>query len=161
MEDEIRIVFDKETLSEYLKHYFDKYPKRRVVPIKGPIPPSLNQWSTMPRHQANDSKQKWKEFGEWVVENYGLSNRKVGLCDVEVQYYYGDKRRRDLDNYGTKQVFDAFVDSGLFVDDDYRHVRSLTFRGGYRKGNPSMEFLIFAREGEEEDAEKNIQESDD
>jgi len=132
----IKLVIDNDTLQKYNSHYFKKYPKRKKIPINKPIPPSLNQWMIMPRHKMNAEKQKWKEFGEWLVSYYGYQNMQINKCDIVITYYFDSNRRHDSDNYTPKNLFDAFTASGLLVDDDFNHVQSLTIKGDYCKDNP-------------------------
>jgi len=139
---EEKIVIDKELLKVYNEYYFKKYPKRKKIPIKNPIPPSLNQWMIMKRFQMNFEKQTWKEFGEWVVIYKGLQNKKIDKCEIVIEYFFGDKRRRDADNYTPKNLFDSFTVSGLLIDDDFNHVQSLTIKGGYCKDNPRAEITF-------------------
>jgi hypothetical protein len=46
---EIKITIDNNVLSKYIEYYFEKYPKRRVSPIKKPIPPSFNYFTSIKR----------------------------------------------------------------------------------------------------------------
>ena len=139
---EIKIVIDNNVLDEYRKYYFDKYPKRRKLPIKKPIPPSLNTWMIMRRFEMNFQKQSWKEFGEWLVEYYGYSNMKIDKCKITIEYFFDSKRRHDADNYTPKNLFDSFTVSGLLIDDDFNHVESLTIKGNYSKENPRTEIVL-------------------
>ncbi len=136
------ITIDNEILKKYHNYYFKKYPRRKKVPIKTPIPPSLNQWMVMPRFQMNNQKQVWKEFGEWLVEYYNFQDMQIDKCDIIITYYFGTKHKHDADNYTPKNLFDAFTSAGLLVDDDFSHVQSLTIKGDYCKGNPSTEILF-------------------
>ena len=56
--------------------------------------------------------------------------------------YFKTDRRHDLDNISPKFILDGFVEAGLIVDDDYKHIESLTIKCGIDKENPRMEFLI-------------------
>lgn len=136
------ITIDNHVLEEYNKYYFVKYPRRKNVPIKKPIPPSLNAWMVMKRFQMNHQKQTWKEFGVWLVEYYELQNKKIDKCNIVIEYFFDSKRRHDSDNYTPKNLFDAFTVSGLLVDDDFNHVESLTIKGNYSKDNPRTEIMF-------------------
>jgi len=140
--NKIKIVIDNKSIEEYNKYYFKKYPKRKVKPIKKPIPPSLNQWMVMKRYQMNHEKQTWKEFGEWLVKRDGLENKKLEKCRIVIEYFFPDKRRRDSDNFTPKNLFDSFTVSGLLVDDDFNHVQSLTIKGNYCKEDPRTEITF-------------------
>ena len=138
----IKIVIDNEKLNKYREHYFEKYPKRKKFPIEKAIPPSLNEIIIMPRFKMNSLKQAWKEFGEWLVEEHGFTNKKIDKCIIVIEYFFNSMRRRDADNYTPKNIFDAFVSSGLLVDDSFFHVESLTIKSNYSKDDPRVEFNI-------------------
>lgn len=142
MENKIKIVIDNEVLAAYNKYYFERFPRRRKVPIAKPIPPSMNQWLIMPRHQMNALKQIWKEFGVWLVEYNKLDNKQIDKCDITIEYFFDSKRVHDSDNYTPKYLFDSFTQSGLLINDDFSHVQSLTIRGNYCKENPRTEITI-------------------
>jgi len=139
---EIKITIDNDVIDKYTKFYFDKYPRRKKKPITKPIPPSLNEWMIMPRFKMNHSKQTWKEFGLWLVEYYGLENRKLKKCKIIIEYFFGSKGKRDADNYTPKNLFDSFTVAGLLVDDDFNHVESLTIKANYSKDNPRTEIVF-------------------
>ncbi len=140
--NEIKIIIDNNILEKYNEYYFDKYPRRKNIPIKKPIPPSLNAWMVMRRFQMNNQKQVWKEFGEWLVNYNGYENMMIEKCNIEIEYYFDSKRKHDADNYTPKNLFDSFTVSGLLVDDDFSHVESLTIKGNYSKENPRTEIRI-------------------
>lgn len=96
----------------------------------------------LPRPQMNGEKQKWKEFGEFLVAYYGFQNKQIDKCSIIITYYFDSKRRHDADNYTPKNLFDSFTSSGLLVDDDLSHVQSLTIKGDYCKENPRTEIQI-------------------
>ena len=138
----IKLVIDKNILDLYCTYYFNKYPRRHSVPIKKPIPPSLNAWMIMRRFQMNAQKQIWKEFGAWMVDYNNLRDKKIDKCKIVIEYFFDSKRRHDADNYTPKNLFDSFTVSGLLVDDDFNHVESLTIVGNYSKENPRTEISI-------------------
>lgn len=140
---QIILTIDNSVLEKYNSYYFKKYPKRKKKPIEKPIPPSLNHWMVLPRPQMNGEKQKWKEFGEWLVRYHGFENMKINLCNIIITYYFDSKRRHDADNYTPKNLFDSFTSSGLLVDDDFNHVQSLTIKGDYCKEDPKTIIEIY------------------
>lgn len=95
----------------------------------------------------NHQKQIWKEFGEWLVDYNGLAGINIERCRIIIEYFFGDKRKRDLDNYSPKYLFDAFTSVGLLVDDDYTHIESLLIKAGVDKDNPRMQITISLLEG--------------
>ena len=64
--NQVLITLDKNTLDEYNKYYFAKYPRRKVAPIKKPIPPSLNEYISMIRMAQNTLKGKYNNIKEGV-----------------------------------------------------------------------------------------------
>lgn len=140
--NKIKITIDNEIVEKYTEYYFKKYPKRKKKPIDKTIPPSLNQWMVMKRYQMNHEKQVWKEFGDWLVRHNGLENKQIKKCNIVIEYFFGDKRKRDADNYTPKNLFDSFTVSGLLIDDDFNHVESLTIKGNYSKENPRTEITF-------------------
>ena len=135
----IKIVIDKEIIDKYYDWYFVEYPRRKKRAIENPIPPSLNDWMIMPRFKMNAQKQAWKDFGSWLVRYNHLENKKLEKCNIIIEYFFGNKRKHDSDNYTPKNLFDSFTSSGLLVDDDFNHVESLTIIGNYSKDNPRTE----------------------
>ena len=140
--DDVKIIINKKSVDDYLLYYFVKYPKRKKPPITKPIPPSLNDWMIMPRFKMNSQKQIWKEFGIWLIKENNLENMKINKCEITIEYFFKDKRKRDSDNYTPKNLFDSFVISGLLIDDDFGHVESLTLKGNYSKEDPRMEITF-------------------
>lgn len=138
----IKLIINQDELDDYHEYYFKKYPKRRVKPIKKPIPYSLNQWMIMPRSQMNSEKQKWKDFIVWLVNKYNLQNRKIDNAEIIFIYYFPTKHRHDADNYTPKFAMDGLTESGLLIDDDFEHIKTLTICGGYDKENPRTEIHI-------------------
>lgn len=140
---QLKLIIDNDVLEKYFGYYFDKYPKRKKKPIDSPLHPSINKWMIMKRPQMNDVKQKYKEFITWFVEDQGHSNKKIQECSMTFVSYFKTKARRDLDNTVPKFMLDGLIESGLIVDDDYFHLKSLTLEGRYDKERPRTEIHIF------------------
>ena len=90
----------------------------------------------------NILKQQWGDFTKWFIQDFGLTNKKIEHCMIEVVNYFKDQRVRDLDNVTIKFYQDGFVESGFIVADDYKHVQKLTLSGGYDKNHCRTEFFI-------------------
>ena len=143
--NEYRIVIDNALVNEYCLFYFKQHPRAKKHPIDRPIHPSLNQWMRLPRIQMNALKQKWKDFGKYVVEKHGLQNKHLEEFDVEFSVFMPTKRRIDPDNICPKFLLDAFTESGFIVDDDSKHLHSLVLKAGYDKDNPRTEIIVKER----------------
>lgn len=140
---ELLIIIDKNTINSYNNYYFKKYTKRKKAPIEFPTHPSINKWSIMKRPQMNALKQAWKEFIVWVVEENGLTNKKINKSNMTFISYFRTKVRKDVDNTVPKFIIDGFSESGLIIDDDFLHLESITLKCGYDKENPRTEIYIY------------------
>lgn len=92
--------------------------------------------------KRNNLKQAWKEMIVWWIDQIGLSNKGIEEFELELKMYMPSKRRADPDNFTPKFILDGFVDSGLIVDDDGRHLKKLSLSMGYDKENPRTEFIF-------------------
>lgn len=139
---EYKIIIDNALVDKYCQLYFKQHPRAKKRPIDRPIHPSLNQWMILPRIQMNTLKQKWKDFGKYVVKKHGLENKKLDNFEMEFKVFMPSKRRIDADNTCPKFLLDAFTESGFIVDDDSKHLHSLTLQCDYDKDNPRTEIVI-------------------
>lgn len=144
-ENYIKLVLDQDVLDKYTEYYFKLHPKAKKVPIPKPRHESINQWCILPRIQMNALKQKWKDFVVFWMKLEGLSGMQLDSFDVISTVYFENKQRHDADNTVEKFIFDGFSESGFIVDDDDKHLHSLTLKTGYDKENPRTEFEIFIR----------------
>jgi Holliday junction resolvase RusA-like endonuclease len=61
---------------------------------------------------------------------------------VTVTYYFGDRKRRDPDNYTPKLLMDPLTKEGIIADDDFDHVILTVKKGGVDKHNPRVVITI-------------------
>lgn len=94
----------------------------------------------------NALKQKWKDFIVWFVKTKGLSNKRIEKCKMKFVSYFPTNIRHDCDNYVPKFILDGLVEGGLVVDDDYKHIQSLTLEGDIDKSRPRTEITIYIYE---------------
>jgi len=90
--------------------------------IELPHPPSVNSYWTGGRGGSRFLSKKAREF-KLLVKNILIENNLQGLnlpCNLSYhcEYYPPDLRKRDLDNFAFKGVFDSLRDAQLFIDDD-------------------------------------------
>lgn len=145
---QIKLVIDNDVLNDYEKHYFKLHPKARKKPIDQPYHPSINQWMIMKRPMMNALKQKWKDFLVWFVKYNNYSDMKIEKCSMEFITYFKTKIRHDTDNTVPKFILDGLAESGFIIDDDSKHLTSLTLKCGYDKENPRTEIIISIKGGE-------------
>ena len=139
---DIKLVIDRNTLSEYEKVYFAKHTKAKKKPIEQPYHPSINQWMIMKRPMMNSVKQKWKDFIVWFINKHGYSNLHIQECEMTFYTYYSTNRRHDVDNTTPKFILDGLSESGFIIDDDSKHLKKLTLQCGVDTHNPRTEIFI-------------------
>lgn len=138
----MKLVLDNKTLEKYNQYYFALHPKAKKVPIEKPYHPSINVWFTKKRIEMNALKQKWKDFTVWWVNDLGCQGKLLDRFTMTITIYFPTKARHDLDNQTPKFILDGFIEAGFIVDDDEKHLTSLTFKSGYDKENPRTEIEI-------------------
>lgn len=137
-----KIIITQEMVDEYCKEYFDEHPRAKKPPITRPAHPSINEYSTIDRRAYNSMKQKWKAFIVWVVRKLNMTDLKIEQCNIRYKTYFKTARVRDLDNLSPKFIFDGFIEAGLIVDDNCKHIKQLIIECDFDKENPRMEFVI-------------------
>ena len=100
----------------------------------------------MKRPMMNALKQRWKEFMIWFIEYNGYTNLHIEKCDMIFTSYFKTKIRHDVDNTTPKFALDGLAESGFIIDDDSKHLMSLTLKCGYDKENPRTEIEVIIEE---------------
>jgi hypothetical protein len=136
------MVLNQEVLSKYNEYYFKKYPRRSKIPIEHPYHESINKWFIMQRPQMNQLKQNWKEFICYWINTLGYQNMMLNCFEMTFTTYMPSKRRVDPDNTVPKFILDGFSESGFIVDDDGKHLKSLTLKTDYDKNDPRTEIEV-------------------
>ena len=144
-ENYIKLILDNNVLEKYNTYYFFKHPKAKKKPIEKPMHPSINQWCILPRIQMNALKQKWKDFVCFWMKLEKLENKKLDSFDITITVFFNTKRRHDTDNQVPKFILDGFTESGFIVDDDEKHLHSLTLKTDYDKENPRTKIEVFIK----------------
>lgn len=139
MESKIKLVIDKDVLERYEQYYFELHPKAHKKPIPHPYHESINVWMIMKRPMMNALKQKWKDFICWFVNDKGYSNLHIDRCEISQTVFYPNNRRHDPDNSVPKFLLDGFVQSGMLIDDDSKHVEKLVLKCQVDIDNPRTE----------------------
>lgn len=146
--DVVEIEFTEELLDMWTKEYMKKYPKTKKKPIASPIHESINVWSIMRRPMMNGLKQKWKDFGKFVVDYYELADLGISKCKCKyiVHKTYVDKKRRsDCDNIVPKFILDSLTaeTSGVICDDSCDVIEELTLKIIYEQNSYKSSKIIF------------------
>ena len=129
-------------MDRYNQYYFSQHPRAKKKQIEHPYHPSVNIWSIKPRIQMNAMKQSWKDFIIWFIKEQGYSNLHIEKCEMKFTTYYKTNRRHDIDNGCPKFILDGLSESGFIIDDDSKHITSLTMECYVDKDNPRTEIEI-------------------
>lgn len=91
------------------------------------IPPSNNTYMGVSGKNWNYNREKkaWLELIQKEIADSGIAIKPIDKAIVSVHYIFPDKRRRDLDNYSGKFLYDALVKCGVLTDDNYSVITSL------------------------------------
>lgn len=139
----IKLVVDNTALEDYEKVYFANHPRAKKKPIAHPYHESINQWMIMKRPQMNALKQRWKEFITWFIENSEYRDMHIEQCELRFTTYYGTARRHDIDNGCPKFILDGLCENGFIIDDDSKHITSLTMQCFVDTENPRTEIEVY------------------
>lgn len=98
--------------------------QRLSVPIK------VESWNTIATAHwrvYSRKKDEAKQATEYALLPSPLQPI-AGQVTIEIDAYYADNRRHDLDNLFVKPILDVLVERGIIKDDNAKIVRSLTSR---------------------------------
>lgn len=138
----IKLVIDNNTLLDYEEYYFKLHPRATKRPIETCHHPSINQWMIMKRPMMNALKQKYKDFMVWFIEQQGYTNLHIDKCEMKFTTYFSTNRRHDVDNTTPKFILDGMAESGFIIDDDSKHLTSLTLECDIDKEYPRTEIEV-------------------
>lgn len=103
---------------------------------------NLNVYRNAHFQSLNKAKVNFKELMTKQIEPI----TPMQQCQVKYVLYVGSKRLLDIANVCCivdKFFMDALVEMGKLPDDNYEHLRNISFEyGGYDKGNPRVEIFI-------------------
>lgn len=89
------------------------------------FPPTLNELNRMHFMKRAKLKEQWEKLISDSCLIHGI--QPVKRVSITLEFYFPDKRRRDLDNYAFafKFIGDALVKRGILPDDSYKEVVEL------------------------------------
>ena len=94
------------------------------ITLRG-CPPSLNKFAGRENTwDYRNAKELWTN-AVWVqcLNCKDRPKKPMEQADVEIMYFFPDRRRRDPDNYCGKLMLDGLTKAGVIVDDDMAHIR--------------------------------------
>ena len=146
--DVIEIEFTEELLEMWTKEYMKKHPRTKNKPIVSPIHESINVWSIMRRPMMNSLKQRWKEFGKFVVDYYGLADLGISKCKCKYivhKTYVKSYKSSDCDNIVPKFILDSLTAgaSGVICDDSSDVIEELTLKIVHEQNSYKSSKIIF------------------
>ncbi len=89
---------------------------RYIIPE---IPPSNNKFiGRENRWEYQEVKKCWAR----LIAAYcrPIPEKPFSRADVTLIYHFGDKRRRDPDNYSGKMILDGLTAAGIIADDSFK-----------------------------------------
>jgi len=104
-------------------------------------PLSTNHYLGGTRTGRRYVKPKARAYSEDVKNAFKeLSNKKKYVCDiiVSVDYYFGDRRKHDVDNY-SKILLDS-LNELAYIDDE--QIRKLILTKNHDRATPRTEVII-------------------
>ncbi len=98
-------------------------------------PPSLNNLFPTSRSGLRFKSKRYKEFIEMFGQYIPEIDPKLleGDLRVEINFYFKDKRRHDIDNF-SKAILDTLVHYGIIGDDN--QITVLHLEKYYQKNDP-------------------------
>lgn len=154
----IKLVIDNTALEEYEKVYFAEHPRAKKKPIAQPYHESINKWMIMKRPQMNALKQSWKQFIAWIIEHSEYRDVRIEQCELKFVTYYGTARRHDIDNGCPKFIIDGLCENGFIIDDDSKHITSLTMQCFVDVDNPRTEIEVYVSKLLTDDKQQELKE---
>ena len=94
------------------------------------FPPTLNELNNLHYRVRAKKKEYWEKLIEKECRTQNI--KPMGKVSATFEFYFPDKRRRDLDNYSfvAKFVLDGLVNACVLTDDSYKEVAELRFIAG-------------------------------
>src|SRR5690348_10095518 len=89
------------------------------------FPPTLNELNNMHFMVRAKLKEKWETIVSKACEAH--DTQPMGMVSITLEFCFGDKRRRDPDNYAfsAKFLFDGLVKAGILTDDSFKEIVEL------------------------------------
>lgn len=91
-----------------------------------------------PNTYMTNAGKALKEDYQWQIKSQYRGKPKIGEIDLRVELFFGDNRKRDIDNYN-KILLDAFT--GILWEDDSQ-IQSLLIVKNKDIKNPRIEIQL-------------------
>ena len=91
-------------------------------------------------HAYSDEKKRWHRLIRSAIVE--MPEKPFDKAEVEIIYYFKDKRRHDPDNYSGKFIMDGLVQEGILADDSFAVIENLKLVGKYDKSNPRTVIVV-------------------
>ena len=109
---------------------------------------NLNLYRNMPFHLSNTLKKKMKDIVFPLVpeEFWGV---KLQNFELEYELYLPNQLHRDISNVLSivdKSACDALVECGVLEDDNYNHLKKVTYKYGGQDENKKGYVLLTVKE---------------
>lgn len=122
---------------------------RQSVKIILPLPPKVLQPNAVHatfrgRMMKASATKRYRRLACEAVQEEQIDSAPWDYVEVETEFFFKDKRRRDPDNAlaSLKAAFDGITDSGLVEDDDWQHMKRMPPEQNIDRENPRVEITI-------------------
>jgi hypothetical protein len=106
---------------------------------------SLNDLLPIDSMNYSTQKKKWGDLGVFLAQHHNVDGMRIENSLVEFRFFAETKAKSDLDNLigSSKLLSDGlFVQSEMFIDDNYNHINPLLVFAEVDKNYPHMEIRI-------------------
>ncbi len=112
-----------------------------MLKLVATIPPTINKYIGRSVIWAYQKDKKEYEQENILLNLKRKPREPIERCEINLKFYFKDKRRRDLNNY-EKFVFDFLVSGGFIIDDNYNVITKQTMSGYVDRENPRVEIEV-------------------
>lgn len=120
---------------------------------------SLNDLLPCDSMGYSSQKSKWGDLGKFLAKYHSMYGLEIENAMIEYIFYPETKAKSDLDNLlGASKILNdgLFVQSGMFIDDNYNHINPLLASAVCDKENPRMEIRITQFDDSDMDKDEKI-----
>ncbi|MGV8149679.1 MAG: RusA family crossover junction endodeoxyribonuclease [Alkaliphilus sp.] len=114
----------------------------KILIVIPEIHPSLNEWARKWHYKKiAKEKKRWNEMVR-LVSLATRTKKPLTSVEIDITYFFKDKKRRDRDNYTPKFILDGIVHAGIIKDDDFETIKRQNIHSGFDSKNPRTEVTI-------------------
>lgn len=107
-------------------------------------PLSLNELLPIDSMAYKTLKERWGDLGKWLATENDLDEKLFSNSIVELSIFNEGRANTDADNFGAVKTLNdgLFVQSNMFIDDNYKHINPFLICVNMDKEHPRTEIKI-------------------